>query len=185
MDTIFAAHEFPDQPRRDAYIQLNIPDVIHPDANGNWKLIPWKKAFEYAPIIAKYNYPYIDANDILNKAVWPMNFPILRYADVLLVYAEAANRVSGKPTTEAVNAINLVINRANGTTGHEPLATIGMTMQAFEDKVIMERKFEFCFELGNRWFDMVRKELTKSHITTTLFPIPEFDAKILGQNPGY
>ncbi len=185
MDTIFAAHEFPDQPRRDAYVQLNIPDVIHPDANGNWTLIPWKKAFEYAPIIAKYNYPYVDANDIAKKAVWPMNFPILRYADVLLVYAEAANRVSGKPTTEAVNAINLVINRANGATGHESLATIGMTIQAFEDKVIMERKFEFCFELGNRWFDMVRKELTKNHITTTLFPIPEFDAKVLGQNPGY
>lgn len=185
MDTIFAAHEFPDQPRRDAYVQLNIPDVIHPDAKGNWTLIPWKKAFEYAPIIAKYNYPYVDANDILNKAVWPMNFPILRYADVLLIYAEAANRVSGKPTTEAVNAINLVINRANGSTGHEPLATIGMTMQDFENKVLMERKFELCFEFGNRWFDMVRKELTKNHITTTLFPIPEFDAKILGQNPGY
>ena len=183
LDTTFAAHEFPVQPRRDAYIQLFIPDVL--TNPGSVVLIPWKEAFEYAPTIAKFNYPYVDAKDILAKAVWPINIPILRYADVLLLYAEAANRVNNGPTQEAVDAINAVINRANGATGTEPIATMGMTMQAFEDKVIQERKFEFCFELGSRWYDMVRKGLTEHHITTTLFPIPEFDAKLLGQNPGY
>jgi hypothetical protein len=183
LDTTFAAYEFPDQPRRDAYIQLVIPDVVTDP--GNLILIPWKQAFEYAPTIAKFNYPYVDAADILAKAAWPMNIPILRYADVLLIYAEAANRANGSPTQEAVDAINAVINRANGSTGTEPLATIGMTMQAFEDKVIQERKFELCFELGSRWYDMVRKELTQNHVTANLFPIPEFDAKLLGQNTGY
>lgn len=183
LDTTFAAHEFPVQPRRDAYIQLFIPDVV--TNLGSMTLIPWKQAFEYAPTIAKFNYPYVDAKDILAKAVWPINIPILRYADVLLIYAKAENRVNNGPTQEAVDAINEVINRANGATGTEPVATIDMTMQAFEDKVIQERKFELCFELGSRWFDMVRKGLTEHHITTTLFPIPEFDAKLLGQNPGY
>jgi starch-binding outer membrane protein, SusD/RagB family len=183
LDTTFAAHEFPDQPRRDAYIQLLIPDVYIDKPNVI--LVPWKQAFEYAPTIAKFNYPYVDPKDIFNKAVYPMNVPILRYAEVLLIYAEAANRENGSPTQEAVDAINEVINRANGSTGAEPLATTGMTMQAFEDKVIQERKFELCFELGSRWYDMVRKELTQHHITTDLFPIPEFDADLLGQNPGY
>jgi len=183
LDTTFAAYEFPDQPRRDAYIQLIIPDVVTDP--WNLILIPWKQAFEYAPTISKFNYPYVNTADILAKAVFPMNVPILRYADVLLIYAEAANRANNGPTQEAVNAINAVINRANGSTGTEPLATTGMTMQAFEDKVIQERKFELCFELGSRWYDMVRKEMTQNHVTADLFPIPEFDAKLLGQNPGY
>ncbi len=183
LDTTFAAYDFPDQPRRDAYIQLVIPDVLADP--GNIVMIPWKQDFEYAPIIAKFNYPYVDAKDILAKAVYPINVPILRYADVLLIYAEAANRENGGPTQEAVDAINEVINRANGSTGTESLATTSMTMQAFEEKVIQERKFELCFELGSRWFDMVRKELTQHHVTTDLFPIPEYDANLLGQNPGY
>ena len=41
----------------------------------------------------------------------PINFPLLRFADVLLMYAEAVNEVSG-PTAEAVNAVNLVRRRA-------------------------------------------------------------------------
>jgi len=180
LDTLYAVYEFPDQPRRDAYIQFYIPDVV-----GTGEMIHWRQTFEVAPTIAKFNYPYVDAELIVAKAVYDMNVPILRYADVLLMYAEAANRVNNGPTQESVDAINEVINRANGSTGTEQLADIGMSMQEFEDKVIQERKFEFCFELGSRWFDMVRKELTQYHITTTLFPIPEFDATILGNNPGY
>lgn len=183
LDTTFAAYEFPDQPRREAYIQLVIPDVLADP--GNIIMIPWKEAFEYAPIVAKFNYPYVDPQDILAKAVYPMNVPILRYAEVLLIYAESANRENGSPTQEAVDAINEVINRANGISGTEPLATTGLTMQAFEDMVIRERKFELCFELGSRWYDMIRKELTQYHVTSDLFPIPEFDANLLGQNPGY
>jgi hypothetical protein len=180
LDTLFAVYEFPDQPRRDAYIQFYIPDVV-----GTGEMIHWRETFEVAPTIAKFNYPYVDAALIVAKGVYDMNVPILRYADVLLMYAEAANRENGGPTQEAVDAINQVINRANGSTGTELLADIGMSMQAFENKVIQERKFELCFELGSRWYDMVRKELTQYHITTTLFPIPEFDAAILGNNPGY
>jgi starch-binding outer membrane protein, SusD/RagB family len=183
LDTTFAAYEFPEQPRKYAYIQMEIPDVLADP--GNVILIPWKQAFEYAPIISKFNYPYVNAEDILAKAVYPMNVPILRYAEVLLIYAEAANRQNGGPTQEAVDAINEVINRANGITGTEPLATTAMAMQDFEDKVIQERKFELCFESGSRWYDMVRKELTQYHVTTDLFPIPEYDANLLGQNPGY
>lgn len=180
LDTSFAAHEFPNQPRRDAYIQLDVPDPI-----GSGDLIDWRQTFEVAPTISKFNYPYVDGALIVSKGVFSINVPILRYAEILLIYAEAINRQNGGPTQEAVDAVNLVIDRANGETGTEARANVGMTMENFENKVMQERKFEFCFELGNRWYDMVRKELTEHHIATTLFPIPEFDASIIGQNPGY
>lgn len=49
-----------------------------------------------------------------NKTLDGTNFPIIRYADVLLMYAEAENEING-PTAEAYNAINLVRERAQGT----------------------------------------------------------------------
>lgn len=43
-----------------------------------------------------------------------INFPVLRYADVLLMYAEAENEINKAPTQNAYNAINLVRERAQG-----------------------------------------------------------------------
>lgn len=48
-----------------------------------------------------------------NVGTTPINFPMLRYSDVLLMFAEAENEVNG-PTTEAINAVNLVRRRAYG-----------------------------------------------------------------------
>lgn len=47
----------------------------------------------------------------------PQNFPLLRYSDVLLMYAEAENAVNNGPTAEAFNKLNEVRQRAYGT-GH-------------------------------------------------------------------
>ncbi len=44
----------------------------------------------------------------------PQNFPLLRYADVLLMYAEADNEINKTPTTDAINAVNLVRRRGYG-----------------------------------------------------------------------
>lgn len=44
----------------------------------------------------------------------PINFPMLRYSDVLLMFAEADNQVNGSPTTAAIDAVNLVRRRAYG-----------------------------------------------------------------------
>lgn len=48
----------------------------------------------------------------------PINYPILRYADILLMFAEADNELTASPSTEAVNAINLVRRRGFGKTVH-------------------------------------------------------------------
>ena len=78
---------------------------------------------------------------------------IIRYAEVLLIYAESKS-MSGGPDASAYEAINLVRNRA-GLSDLVP----GLTATAFRDSVINERKWEFAGnEPNSRWFDMVRTE---------------------------
>ncbi|MFT4032603.1 MAG: RagB/SusD family nutrient uptake outer membrane protein [Siphonobacter sp.] len=77
------------------------------------------------------------------------SFPILRYSDILLIYAEALNEANNGPNTEAYAAVNQVRERA----GLESLT--GLNYQSFKEAVWLERRLEFCFE-GQRWFDLVR-----------------------------
>jgi hypothetical protein len=73
------------------------------------------------------------------------NTPVLRYSDVLLLYAEACG-----PTADGYTAINRIRSRANIA----PLAA-GLSATAFRDAIIQERAWELCFE-GNRLFDLRR-----------------------------
>jgi hypothetical protein len=78
---------------------------------------------------------------------------IIRYAEVLLIYAES-KAMSDGPDASAYEAINLVRNRA-GLSDLVP----GLTATTFRDSVINERKWEFAGnEPNSRWFDMVRTE---------------------------
>jgi hypothetical protein len=126
--------------------------------------------------------------------------PILRYADVLLMYAEAANGAEGAPSPEAYEAVNMVRRRANNLPLDAPSAVdlAGLSKADFDKAVIEEREFELVMEF-DRWYDIIRKRLlveitTKYHPEDLgnvsdddyLYPIPDYDAKILGsQNPGY
>jgi hypothetical protein len=77
------------------------------------------------------------------------NYPIIRYADVLLMLAEAENEVNQSPTTLAYDAINLVRERA----GIEPLS--GLSYTEFQQEIRDERGRELCFE-SLRKYDLVR-----------------------------
>lgn len=87
------------------------------------------------------------------------NFPLLRYAEVLLIYAEATSQAAGGPTGESYDAINQVRRRAFGQ--HPalpyPLADIpeGLSAEEFRDVLMLERAKEFLCE-GKRWFDLLR-----------------------------
>ena len=124
-----------------------------------------------------------------------VNYPVLRYADVLLMKAEAINEINGGPTSDAYNAINQVRTRAQIAN-----LTSGLNQSAFRDSIFLERRKEFIQE-GHRWFDLVRQGGTvlvdalhkipaksAASSTNTLFPIPlieiQQNAK-LKQNPGY
>ena len=121
------------------------------------------------------------------------DFIYLRYADILLMYAEAVNEIKGGPTSEAYNAINEVRNRA----GLDNLVT-GLNYKSFKDSILQERQWEFVME-GQRWYDLVRmgKLLERVQIAKPtaniksfhiLFPIPQKERYLnpnLSQNTGY
>lgn len=120
------------------------------------------------------------------------DWPILRYSDVLLMYAEALGE-----STEAYNFINKVRQRAG--LGHVDENTPG----TFIEKLLQERRVEFAFE-GHRWFDLVRlnqfipvmnAEGTVPHTQGNVveehhkvFPIPQQEIDVnpnIIQNVGY
>jgi hypothetical protein len=86
------------------------------------------------------------------------DFYFYRYADVLLIFAEAENKING-PTIEAYEAINKVRRRGYGVDINSPSALADLTpalnAQQFDDMVFRERGYEFMAEC-KRWFDMVR-----------------------------
>jgi tetratricopeptide (TPR) repeat protein len=103
------------------------------------------------------------------------DFPLIRYADVLLMRAEALNELG--QSDEAHQYLNLVRNRA----GLDDLA--GLSKTDFLDAVLHERRLEFAAE-GHRWFDLVRTgkletlvPLAKPSVTPQsrhyLFPVPQ------------
>jgi hypothetical protein len=177
--------KFPNQARKDAYLLTQINGVPYTQ---------WPE--EQNPFIKKFMY---DKQEDFDNYSSIMNMPIIRYADVLLIYAEASNMANGSPTQEGVDAINQVIDRANGyaTNPSHPQLTTMMTQKDFDDAVIEERNQELCFEF-DRWFDLVRKRILKEKSipsiqqnfseTYYLFPIPDNDVQLnplIKQNPGY
>ncbi|NGM90424.1 RagB/SusD family nutrient uptake outer membrane protein, partial [Parapusillimonas sp. SGNA-6] len=86
------------------------------------------------------------------------NFPLLRYSDVLLMFAEAENEVNGSPTEEAYEAINQVKRRAYGYDQFTPNTDIDeddLSYQEFLEYIQDERSRELAFE-GLRKSDLVR-----------------------------
>ncbi len=92
-------------------------------------------------------FKWLDLSAI-ETGISSLNWPVLRYAEVLLIFAEADNEVSG-PTTDAYDAINLVRGRAD-------LSDLsGLSKDAFREAVWKERWLELCYE-NKTWFDMTR-----------------------------
>jgi len=77
-------------------------------------------------------------------------YPIMRYAEILLIYAEAANEANGAPTTEAYAQLNEIRNRSKATP-----APAAMNLEQFRSYVLAERARELLFE-GIRRFDLMR-----------------------------
>lgn len=79
-----------------------------------------------------------------------LNIPVLRYSDVLLMYAETQNYLNGAPTQEAKAALQEIRNRAG--IGSLPIPS---DAQGFENALVQERKWEFGGELFLRT-DLIR-----------------------------
>ena len=128
-------------------------------------------------------YPVHDSSFPLKaQGDYDVNWPIFRYAEVLLIYAEALNETNG-PTQAAIDALNQLRGRArNVNTGgvHKDVLPRVLTLQrstgladltlgnplistqtAFRDYIFYERSRELSAE-GKRWFDLVRWGTLKS-----------------------
>ena len=91
-----------------------------------------------------------------------INFAYIRYADVLLMFAEAENEVNG-PTAEAQEALKTVRRRAFSTADQADLvdsyvASAASSKEEFLKAVLDERKWEFAGE-NMRWKDLVRNNM--------------------------
>lgn len=126
------------------------------------------------------------------------NFTVMRFSEILLMYAEAINETSG-PTAEAFAAINEVRARArNGNPDVLPDLT-GLSQEGFRAAVLHERRVEFVNE-GIRWYDLVRTGNLVGFVKQAkgnnsnpqefnyVFPIPQHELDNnpnLTQNNGY
>ena len=84
-----------------------------------------------------------------------INYPYMRYADVLLMYAEAANELNNGPTEKAIECLQTVHNRAFDDGDPDFIAAATADKAAFQKAVLDERKWEFAGE-NSRWRDLVR-----------------------------
>lgn len=132
-----------------------------------------------------------------NPAESGANVAIIRYAELLLIHAEAENELNG-PTTKAYASLNKVRNRAG-----LPNLTAGLSKDEFRDSLYLDRRLELVFEY-HRWFDLVRQKDANGNsifVNTLkavgkinaaerhrLHPIPQNEIQLnpkLTQNPGY
>ena len=140
------------------------------------------------------------------------NWPLIRYADVILMYVEASNEING-PTTETIEMVNKIRRRAYGLAINTPDENVDLlpsqvaSKDVFRETIWEERRLELAFE-GHRMFDLVRtgrfvevmteafnnapsseypsKPVPEEYMT--LFPIPQGEIDInpdITQNPGY
>ena len=96
-----------------------------------------------------YIYKLFDVSAQTSTASSGLNWTVMRYPEVLLIYAEASNEVSG-PTPAAYTALNLIRRRANLLPDLS-----GLTKDQFREAVWREIYHELAYE-NKTWFTMVR-----------------------------
>ncbi len=156
----------------------------NPSFNITYQVAPFKNT-------GLYNQKYLPRKGETSGQIelnYLNNFRTIRYAEVLLMAAEAFNRATAANDIKAQGYLNQVRQRAFGDNLHNIIATGATLKQAIWD----ERRLELAME-GDRFFDLVRTGLAPTKITSfqtgkhELFPIPQTEINISGlaQNPGY
>src|ERR1700754_418201 len=176
-------------------------DSLFNQTTGKWVKWPFFNFLKFVDQSSGF-VTALQGNQGANSKV---NFPVIRYAEVLLLYAEALNELNGAPTPDAYAAINIVRARAyrsytsgGAYTDHTYDLQPGLSASDFRDAVFTERRKEFIQE-SQRWFDLVRRTdlgpgqyyLNAVHsmygnpkaaatLKDTLFPIPQTEIDLYG-----
>lgn len=133
------------------------------------------------------------------------DYPLYRYADLLLLYAEAESRAGNGPSAQGMESLNMVHRRAYGLDPAAPSAIdfdiADYNEDSFLDLVVQERGYETMYE-AKRWLELKRLGRAKSVILEVkgktvadkmlLWPIPLSELSyntaldpVADQNPGY
>jgi len=170
-------------------------------ALGFWRTSQGKQVFYMAPLA--------------HPTRGPINTPVIRYSDVLLMVAEAACETNN--LNEGIDKLNLVRQRAKDSSTNPsdpsilplfPYGSYSANQNDLRTAIRHERRVEFAME-GQRWFDLVRWGVADQVMNAyrlkyisqegqemsefvkgkhELFPIPEIELNNdpkLTQNPGY
>ncbi len=186
--TILYSGEYDGGPDQGGY-GATLPPYTNPDGTGGLAQKYWNKKVYSDPAMRQFT-GFIRAN---GAAEW-INHRIIRYADVLLMLAEAANEMGDGVTAE--QNLELIRNRASGNLG--PARTIVpkitfVSQSQMRTAIKNERRFEFAME-GYRFYDLVRWNDALSALgglgytnRCRYYPIPQkaidLSGGVLVQNP--
>lgn len=179
-----AAYQAGDQRKAATVFDVEAYKNANPQLNVTYQVAPYKNT-------GLYNQKYLPRKGETSGQVelnYLNNFRILRYAEVLLMAAEAYNRSASPNDAKAQDYLNRVRQRAFGDNNHN----ITLTGDALKLAIWDERRLELGME-GDRFYDLVRTGQAASKLTGfktgkhEVFPIPqqEVDISGLAQNPGY
>lgn len=136
---------------------------VTPPAEGEEMDDKHKKAYQlFTPAKWDTEKYVAQANALINNDKSNVNWYILRYSDVLLLYAEALNEWKG-PQAEAFEALNIVRRRGFGDNNHD---ITGLDQEGLRQAIRQERAYELCFE-GHRKQDLIRWGVYYSSLLNT------------------
>lgn len=130
--------------------------------------------------------PAISPSDAIQY--FSLSWQILRYSDVLLMFAEAENEINNGPTAAAYNAINMVRRRGYGIPINTAAPNIdipsGLSQADFFKYIVRERALEFGGE-GIRKYDLIRWNLLSAAITETRANLINMSTNAALADPSY
>ena len=113
-----------------------------------------------------------------------INFPYMRYADVLLMYAEADNEINGAPSDKAIECLSKVHSRAFLNGDADFVSQASASKDAFQKAVLDERKWEFAGE-NSRWRDLVRTNTYAEELVYSFLRYFSVGMQNAGSTSGY
>lgn len=129
----------------------NDSSTANKDKTGDYEKKQDASDKSWSRACGKYRREFEYPNGKKHKNYTRINFPMLRYSDVLLMVAETENELNAQPTSLAFQCINAVRDRAGINTYEEGTLNKDAFRQAIKD----ERGMELCFEFTRRG-DLIR-----------------------------
>ncbi len=179
-----AAYAAGDKRKSVTILDIEAYKTANPALNITYQIAPYRNT-------GLYNQKYLPRKGETSGQTelnYSNNFRTIRYADVLLMAAEAFSKSSND--LKAQTYLNLVRRRAFGDNAHDITATATILY----DAILTERRLELAME-GERFFDLVRTGKASAVLGPLgfvagkheIFPIPQTEIDISGlkQNPGY